>query len=216
MIEEVRLLDHHNKDDVLAFHRVLDQHIDHEKQNKMLIRSLERKQEIINFHKSKFIPEHADDIAVGAKLIDGVIVDVFVGYKLHLHGWPKNFMSTWQQSIWYSTHHEWKSPEKKQTEVGILVANKMEEQGYYSWYHSIKFPNYKTQEECVNYVSRVVKKTLHESERYSTYIEYIHWKDQDEENIPFVFYKGMLKGVTQNRNMCVLSHHLKLEHRKFL
>jgi hypothetical protein len=215
MTEELRLLDHNNENDVKAFHKVLDHLIEYERQNKMPIRSLERNQEIVDFHKSKFNPEHANDIVVGAKLIDGVIVDVFAGFKLHLlKGFPKDLMSVWFQSVWHSTHYEFKTPEEKKRNVALLVVKKMEEQGYFTWYNCIKFPNYKTEEECANFVDRVIEKNFNQT-RYITHLEYVLWKDQDIESVPFSFYKGILRGATQNRNMCILSHHLRPELRKF-
>jgi len=217
MVEELRLLDHSNENDVKAFHKVLDHLVEYEKKNKLPIRSIERTLEIVELHKAKFTPEFANDIVVGAKLIDGVIVDVFAGFKLHLLrglNFPKNQTPIWFQSIWHSTYHEFKSPEEKKRNVALLVVKKMEEDGYYTWYNCIKFPNYTTEEECANFVDRVVEKNFNQT-RYITHLEYVFWKGQNVEEIPFSFYRGILRGATHNRNMCVLSHHLRPELRKF-
>lgn len=106
MAEELRLLDHHSDHDIKALHKVLDHLVDYESSNKLPARSVDRIQEIVNFHKSKFNPEHVDDIIIGAHLIDGTIVDVWTGFKLHLlKGFPRNLYPVWFNSIWLSLIH---------------------------------------------------------------------------------------------------------------
>ena len=43
----------------------------------------------------------------------------------------------------------------------------------------------------------------------------IQLKNQDIETIP-VFYRRFFEGVSGLKNMCVTSHHLKAEYRKFI
>jgi hypothetical protein len=218
MSEELRLLDPSNESDIKALHKVLDQFIEYEaqKQPVMRIRSLERNQEIVQFHKDKFNPDHANDIVIGAKFSNGEIIDVFGGFKLHLlKGFPYNQKPIWFQSIWHSTYQEFKIPEEKKRNIALLVVDRMERDKYYTWYNCMKFPNYKTEEQCAGFIDNVLVKNLNNL-RYISYLEYVLWKDQDIESVPFPWYKNILRGATQNRNMCIVSYHLRPELRKFL
>ena len=217
MTEESRLLDPTNSADVSSLHEILDYYYDSQKKSKNPLRTPERVKQTIDFIKKTFAPEYRDAVYVSGTFVDGELRDAFIGNKPHAYpGIPYNYRPTWFFSLVISRDIKLANPSKKVFNVGSLVVRKMEQEGYYSYFSTVKFPgHYTTNEQCVNYIQNIFTKT-YDLDRYEPMLEYVLWKDQTVDDVPFQFYKSMLEGVTNNKNACIVSFHLKPEYRNFI
>jgi hypothetical protein len=217
MTIESRLLDSSNDTDVAALHEILDYYQDIQKTLKNPLRTEDRVRQTNNFIKKTFVPEYRDAVYVSGTFVNGELRDIFAGHKPHAFpGIPYNYRPTWFFSLVVSKDITLVNPSKKVFNVGSLVVRKMEQEGYYSYFSTVKFPNhYTTNEQCVNYIRNIFTKT-YDLDRYEPMLEYVLWKDQDVNEVPFQFYKSMLEGTTHNKNACIVSFHLKPEYRNFI
>jgi hypothetical protein len=167
---------------------------------------------------TEFTEGNKNHIYISGSFVDGTLVTICVGIKMYpfIKNIHSNSLPIWIMWLMYSTEPMLSNPSQKIFEAGTHLVRKMELDGYYTFYQSFKFPNYKTVEECQNYIDNSFSK-MSVMDRYVNLLEYVHSEDTTNDQIPFEFFKSCLGAahITHNRKMCITSHHLKNEYRNF-
>jgi hypothetical protein len=207
----------YSQNDFKLLNEILDDFLLYQSKLARPIRNLDRSEKLVSFVKEKFVEKFEGDMYISAKIEDDKILDVAIGTKLHTLYGPtnKNRRPEWLFSMIYSKEKDFYNPNKKIFNTGSLVVRRMEEDKFYTFWQCMKFPDYKTNEECINFIKNIYEKTII-MDRYTNILEYVLTKDRNVDEVPFSFYKGFLINTTRNRNMCICSHHLKAEYRKFI
>lgn len=217
-MSDSRLLDYRIAGDFEALKSILDFYVD----TQSTIRNsawLPVQAEIIRKNVlESFTDSAANNFLVSGTFENNQLETICVGttFNSYMPFVKANFMPSWIMYLMCSRDISFSNPASKIFNAGTHLVRHMESIGYTSFYQIFKFPNLRSNEDICKYIDKSFEQ-MSVMDRYVNLIEYIHLEDRlNDESMKFILHRYMLgRNFSGNRKICITSHHLKNEYRKF-
>lgn len=201
-MNEIRMLNCNNPDDVRQLHEILEDYKADEAKHINPVYVATHLHKFAEWIKDRFKKVHTNDFVIFGSWSNGLLIQIMVAYKFEI-GWGQDmaFNTTpyWLVGLAYFRDKAWRDPGVELINLGLCLGAHFEKQGYYKFYTVKKMPTrIKTYTDLKAYIDSPAFKKTYKVVRYNVDVEKIFYTEDDLKKFRFATWSSLLpRGITR-------------------
>ena len=201
-MNELRMLDKDNADDVQQLAEVLQEYSETEEGKVNQVYVAGNLFKFSNWITEQFKTRHTNDFIIYGSFHNKKLMQIMVAYKFEV-AWGNAFIMNnnpyWYVGLAYFRDRCWRNPGIELINLGLCLGAHFEKQGYHKFYTVKKMPRYiKTNEDLIKYISNSAFKETYQVVRYNVSVEKVFKTQEELSNFRFNYWSTILpRGISR-------------------